>query len=283
MMGAPGTVRTLMNAWLGAVLLLAAAPARADGLVTSLSQNVVRISTDYAGAQIILFGAVERYNLPVLGQNTPPNRPPQPRRADIAVVVKGPRQDATIRRKGRVSGIWVNVASAEFKNVPSYYLVAATAKLDAIAATDALNDQGIGLDHLALAPVAATPGEGERLRKALMQMKIDNGLYTDLTRDRPGGDEAGEGIRLVGNTLFSLKIPLPPDAPVGSYEVRVYLMQDGAIVPSTPIVQTFYLRKSGFERWAYKHAMTNPLLYGLAAILLMVVAGFGASALFRKA
>ena len=278
-----GIAQFLRGACVGAATLLAASAAHADGLVTSLSQTVVRISTDYAGAQIILFGAIERYNLPVLGQSTQPNRPPKPKRADIAVVVRGPAQDATIRRKGRVSGIWVNVASAEFKSVPSYYLVAATAKLDEIAAPDALDDQGIGLDHLALTPVTATPGESERLRNALMKMKTEDGLYTDLTRGTARADEPGQGIRLIGNTLFSLKIPLPPDAPVGSYEVRVYLMQDGEIVPSTPIVQTFYLRKSGFERWAYKHAMTNPLLYGLAAIVLMVVAGFGASALFRKA
>jgi len=265
-----------------AALALLSVPCRADGLVTALSQNVVRISTDFTGSQIILFGAIERYSLPVLGQATQPNRPPKPARADIAVVVTGPPQDAIIRRKGRVGAIWMNVASANFKNIPSYYLAAATAALEDIAPPDALDDQGIGLRHLALQPASATPGEAKGLRDALVGLKTEAGLYTDLTGPPVKGTARGQGIHISGNTLFSLKIPLPPDAPVGTYEVKVFLMQEGVIVPSTPQVQYFYLRKSGFERWAYKHAMTNPVLYGLAAIVLMVAAGFGASAMFRK-
>lgn len=263
---------------------LASAPAaRADGLVTALSQNVVRIRTDFAGSQIILFGAVERYNLPILGPTTPPNRQPKETTTDIAVVVTGPGQDATVRRKGRVGGIWMNVAAAEFKNVPSYYLAASTRPIDEIASPDALDEQGIGLTHLDLTTVKVTPGEIDTLRAAMFDLKHRAGLYTDLTGvAMHASDDVGAGLQMSGDTLFSLKIPLPTDSPVGTYEVKVFLIQDGAIVPSTPQVLYFYLRKQGFERWAYKHAMTNPILYGLAAIALMVLAGFGASAAFRK-
>lgn len=272
-----------LAALIGLVALLANAPAHADGLVTALSQNVVRIRTDFAGSQIILFGAVERYNLPILGPTTPPNRPLKETKTDIAVVVTGPGQDATVRRKGRVGGIWMNVAAAEFKSVPSFYLAASTRPIDEIATPDALDEQGIGLKHLDLTTVKVTPNEVDTLRTALFDLKHRAGLYTDLTGAATHtSDEAGAGLQMSGDTLFSLKIPLPPDSPVGTYEVKVFLIQDGAIVPSTPQIQYFYLRKQGFERWAYKHAMTNPVLYGLAAIALMVLAGFGASAVFRK-
>ena len=42
------------------------------------------------------------------------------------------------------------------------------------------------------------------------------------------------------------------------------------------------VRKVGLERWLYRLAFDQPLLYGLMSLAVAVIAGWGASAAFRK-
>src|SRR5216683_2960896 len=49
---------------------------------------------------------------------------------DIIAVVRGPEREMTVWRKGKVAGIWVNAEAVTFTNVPSFYAVAASRKLE---------------------------------------------------------------------------------------------------------------------------------------------------------
>jgi uncharacterized protein (TIGR02186 family) len=51
----------------------------------------------------------------------------------LVVTVRGPPQSIRTRRKERVLGIWVNVASREFVRVPSYLAVLSNRPVDDIA------------------------------------------------------------------------------------------------------------------------------------------------------
>ena len=42
-----------------------------------------------------------------------------------------------------------------------------------------------------------------------------------------------------------------------------------------------FVRKDGLERWIYQLAYDHPFLYGLLALAIALIAGWGASALFR--
>ncbi|MCB1346349.1 MAG: TIGR02186 family protein, partial [Rhodobacteraceae bacterium] len=42
-----------------------------------------------------------------------------------------------------------------------------------------------------------------------------------------------------------------------------------------------FVRKDGVERWIHQLAFDQPLLYGLLSLVIALVAGWGASALFR--
>src|SRR5262249_42011255 len=127
--------------WIAAVLFaLFAAPAAAQSpLVADISSREIAISTGFAGADLLLFGAVEG-------------------RGDIVVVVRGPRRSTTVREKNRVAGVWVNTESREFVNMPSYYRVAATRPIDSFAPRALLERYEIGEEHLqfTLAPGAST-------------------------------------------------------------------------------------------------------------------------------
>ena len=68
-------------------------------IVADLSQENVKISTDFLGAKILLFGAYD-------GQKGD----------DIIVVVTGPKGLVTVQKKEKVFGIWVNTKSVNYIN-----------------------------------------------------------------------------------------------------------------------------------------------------------------------
>src|SRR5215471_11648154 len=98
-------------------------PATAERLVTSLSNYRVSIASNYTGANLVLFGTVDRDAATVSRRNG----------YDIVVTVAGPRQTVVTWRKDRILGIWVNAESRTFVDVPSYLVVLANRALDAIA------------------------------------------------------------------------------------------------------------------------------------------------------
>ena len=82
-----------------AVAGLGAARAAQAPLVADLSEHLVAITTGFAGADVLLFGATDA-------------------EGDVVVVVRGPSQPVTLHRKGRVLGIWANTASMNFSREP---------------------------------------------------------------------------------------------------------------------------------------------------------------------
>ena len=101
---------------LAAIVIALAAwsmPARA-ALLVDLSKHLVAITAGFTGTDVLLFGAAEEAG-------------------ELAVVIRGPEADLTVRRKDRVLGIWVNTDSREFVRVPSYLAVLSNRAIGAIA------------------------------------------------------------------------------------------------------------------------------------------------------
>ena len=68
--------------------------------------------------------------------------------------------------------------------------------------------------------------------------------------------------------------------PVGLYTAKVYLFQDGDVIDT--ISSPLYIDKRGIERFIYRMAHSDPLLYGLLAVLGAAFAGWLASAVMRR-
>src|SRR3569833_4532418 len=99
--------------------LLLIAPARAEDLVSGGSQDIIQITSNYTGTNIVVFGAIE-------GPQAAQGR-------DIVVVVRGPDAPMTVRRRDRVAGVWVNRDAARFAGLPAFYFLASTRPLEAVA------------------------------------------------------------------------------------------------------------------------------------------------------
>jgi uncharacterized protein (TIGR02186 family) len=237
------------------LLTIAALPAAAQPvppLVADISSREIAITTGFAGAELLLFGAIEG-------------------RGDIVVVVRGPKHSATVRKKSEVAGIWVNTDSREFIGLPAYYRAAGTRPFDRIAPRAVLDRYEIGEEHIAFTLAPGESQEGaEEFRAAFLRNMAGLALYA-------GG--AGE-VAVVDRRLFRTTIAFPANVPTGLYSVEMYLFRDGRLITrrTTPLV----VRKVGVEAQLYEFAHEQAALYGLIAIVVALMAGWTAGAVFRR-
>ena len=108
------------------------------------------------------------------------------------------------------------------------------------------------------------------LRKAILGDRSDAGLYTL--------DEAA--VTFPDGRLFRTAIHFPANVPVGDYQVIVRLFVNGLEIDRS--YSLVPVGKSGLGRQIYALAQNQSLLYGLAAVLIAVLAGWLASVVFRQ-
>jgi uncharacterized protein (TIGR02186 family) len=246
------------------VILVAPPAARAERLITSLSEHRVMVTSSFTGSEVVLFGGIERDTgvLPLRGNY------------DVAVTVIGPRQTIVTFRKARVLGIWVNYESHVFENAPTYLAVLTNRPLQAITNGETLRRLQLGLDEIAL-PQRSDPAEGddapsETFHQALLKLQEERGLYR----------QESNGVTFLTPALFQTSIPLPADVPTGTYEIEVKLFADGAMIARTPSALEIY--KAGFEQFVTFSAQNHGLLYGLVTAMMAMLTGWFASVVFRR-
>ena len=243
-----------------AVLLLATLiggrPAAAQGLVADLTSHLIAITTGFTGSSVVLFGTVEGGG-------------------DIVVLVRGPERDTVVRRKSRVAGIYLNTRGITFTDVPGFYAVLSTRPLDQLAPLALRQQHELGVENLKLVPAPidarASPEQLGLFRAALIRGQQGAGLFSG-TLGR---------VNFLGDKLFRATLDFPATVPVGTYLVQVYQLRNGDIVSAqtTPLV----ISQSGLEAEVNDFAERRALLYGIIAVFVAAMAGWGASLLFRNA
>jgi uncharacterized protein (TIGR02186 family) len=190
------------------------------------------------------------------------------------VTVRGPPVETSVRRKTRIGFIWLNSQEVTFADTPEFYAVAASGPLEQIADPAELARHQIGSRRLQLEPIAIE-GVGDRqvpvFKEALIRRKELAGLYAPRIAR----------VSFVGPTLFRTTLSFPANVPPGNYQVQVFELEGGSIVAAQ--ASTLVVSKVGLEADLFDIAHRDTLLYGLASVLLAVVAGWTASVVFRKA
>jgi uncharacterized protein (TIGR02186 family) len=234
--------------------------ARDPILVPDISQRKVEIVYSFTGTELLLFGAIL----------WPGGRVPTDR-ADIAVVVKGPPESVLLREKRRVIGIWVNADSTDFRSVPGYYAVAASRSLSKLVdeRTAAIYELGVG--NVQLSPVGTeAPDVQARFEKGLVALRQKDHLFA----------ETDGTVQITDGVLYQARIPIPARVPEGQFTAETFLIKDGRVLAAA--TKDIDIRKSGFERLIADWAVESPLSYGIIAISISALLGWGAGALFRR-
>nr|WP_318272794.1 TIGR02186 family protein [Paracoccus saliphilus] len=230
-----------------------------EQVVAGLSDSSVAITTSFDGSDILIYGAVRR------------ETPIPEGSLDVIVTIEAPSQPLTVWQKSRRAGIWVNTDRVEIGAAPSFYAVATTGPLDQILSPDWDNRYRISLP-LVMRGFEGAPEVEDSVpfTEALIRLRQQNGHY-----------RLDEGaVTLVEDTLFRTDIRLPANLLEGDYRARIFLLREGQVIDAYSAA--IEVRKVGLERWLYVLAFEQPLLYGLMSLAVAVVAGWGASAAFRK-
>ena len=247
--------RTAAVLLLAATLVSSSAQRAGAEFVYDLSSRLIAITTAFAGTQVLLYGAVPKDS------------------GEIAMIVRGPPRDITVRRKSRVGPLWINTRSVEFKAVPSFYAVASSVPLEDLASPAARSRHELGADELRLTPVGEGTSAEEigSFRTALIRNQQRVGLFSAV---------AGN-VSFLGDTLFRTRIVFPANSPPGDYQVEVMQFTDGEVVGAQ--TSKLEIAKMGIEAELYDFSLARPALYGLSTILLALAAGWAANLAFRRA
>ncbi len=241
--------------WLLLLLALLTMPLQAaPRIVADLSERRVDIEYQFAGKDILLFGAA--IGLPASAK------------PDVVVVVRGPQLPVTVRYKTRVAGIWLNTSSVDFRTAPSYYALASNRALDDVASAQWQAIYELGVDSLHFSTVSS--GDTSNFQNGFIQLRRRLGLF----------QENEDGVEIMENSLFRTRFTLPSRVPVGDYRIEIYLFDKKRLIARQSIPLT--VGKSGFERNVYEFAHESPLKYGLLAVVIALLSGWVAAAVMRR-
>lgn len=255
-----GRARALLVAIATAAVLAPASAGAAPRLVADLSQSRIDIEYSFAGAELLVFGAIQ-----YPGGRTPRDEPA------IAVIVRGPPEAITVRRKEKIAGIWLNTTSARFETAPGFYAVATSAPVRDLVDERTAAIYEIGLDHLQLSPGSSNSPELSRLFvEGLLDLRRRAGLYA----------ENDSGVDLREGVLYQARIAIPSAVPVGRYTAEIHLIQNGKVLASA--TRDIRIGKSGFEQAVFVAAQEHEIAYGLGAVAIALLAGWAAGAVVRR-
>jgi uncharacterized protein (TIGR02186 family) len=229
-------------------------------LVPDVSQREVEIRYSFSGAELLLFGAIVY----------PGGRAPT-EGADIAVVLKGPMQPIVVREKQQVAGIWMNVGRARFRSAPTFYAVASSRPLREIIDERTAAIYELGLQNLQLSPGGgASTEEQHRFEQGLIDLMRRHQLYMEQPR----------GVEITDGVLYRARLNIPARVPVGTYTAETFLIRDGRVIAGA--VREIRIEKFGLERVVAQAAERYSFAYGVAAVLISLLLGWGANAVFSR-
>ncbi|HEY0597673.1 TIGR02186 family protein [Sphingopyxis sp.] len=253
----PGALLAVLTAALLAAVPVSAADPR---LVPDVSSRAIDIQYSFTGEELLLFGAIL-----YPGQRLPDQR------ADIVVVLKGPVRPIVLREKRRVAGIWVNASSIRLRTSPGFYAIGSSRPIDKLVDERTAAIFELGLANLSMSPTGFSEAQKlQRFEAGLTDLYRRSGLFVE----NPSAVEITEGV------LYRARIPVPARVPVGTYRAETYLISRGRVLAVAS--RDVQIRKAGFERFVALAAQRHGFLYGLSAVFLSLVLGYGASAVFRR-
>ncbi|MBX2806066.1 MAG: TIGR02186 family protein [Hyphomicrobiales bacterium] len=233
------------------------ASAQGESVELDTSLREISIGSDFSGADIVIFGAVDDSKQQSPGSNY----------YDIVVVVRGPSEKVITRRKENYFGIWANGESRSFEKIPSFYGVLSTSPLEDITNAAALRRLYIEFDPT---PFEREPPTPDPFEEALIRLKTQQGLYV----------KNPEGVEFLSKSLFRASLELPTSVAQGYYSIRIYLFHDGELLSwDKSIVE---VKKAGIERILYTMAFDDPYAYGLLAVAIAALSGMVGWTIFGR-
>ena len=218
-----------------------------------ISENNIKIETNFIGKEVIIFG--------ILNDDQ-----------ETIMTIKGPEKNALIQKKERILGFWFNTKKITYNQIPSIFFIASSNEIEDILPTSTIIKEELSFDYL--------------LENKTSQRNFISDISLDTWKDNFVRIKKNKHlfkeykIENIDNKLFQTRIFFPAKSIPGEYKVNVYQIKDNLILNKKEKVIT--LKKSGIGNQIYNFAHKNAAAYGLFAIIFAVLSGFLAATLFRR-
>jgi len=218
-----------------------------------ISENNIKIETNFIGKEVIIFG--------ILNDDQ-----------ETIMTIKGPEKNALIQKKERILGFWFNTKKITYNQIPSIFFIASSNEIEDILPTSTIIKEELSLDYLLENKTSQ--------RNFISDISLDT-WKSNFVRIKKNKNLFKEyEIENIDNKLFQTRIFFPAKSIPGEYKVNVYQIKDNLILNNKEKVIT--LKKSGIGNQIYNFAHKNAAAYGLFAIIFAVLSGFLAATLFRR-
>jgi uncharacterized protein (TIGR02186 family) len=231
-------------------------PQLAMGITTDfrLVPNDIHVSASFRGAPITISGEI-------------------PKGANALVEITGPTKVVHLLRKGRRGGLWMSVGEVEVSGAPSLYLMAST---DPNLPTGSENKGEWG--YAALAKEVSFAGavyddKKPALFSQFTKLKESQGLYGMF----PGALHVMPAAN--GSSMLQGQLMLPSNVAPGTYEVTFSVFNSGKLLHRQSVPLLVDMR--GIAAFLEKLATNHGVLYGLLAVGIALVIGFGMGFVFK--
>jgi len=214
-----------------------------------LTPDVIRMGASYSGEWVRITGTAAAGS-------------------GVIVVLRGPRTEEVFNRKGRAGPIWINTGKVHISGVPSLFLCYSTGPVGSLLHRDEIERRQ--LDDLAIRrQMIVTPKEMDQdiIRAHFVALKREENVYRNISDGVKLGASGPNGVP------YSVEFHWPRKAPPARYEVRVYECRAGLLVGRT--TATLDVIKIGFPAAMADLSVRHATLYGISAVLVAALSGFG--------
>ena len=194
-----------------------------------------------------------------------------PAGSQAILTVTGAEHEERYNRKARFGPVWIGAGAVRISGAPSLFLRFSTIRVTALLNRDRIAEENLDepsvTAHLRMQPAPRDASMASLLRSNYIDLKKSSGVYSF-------GDSGIQlGAPLDGCAPFAIDLDWPKQAPPATYQVRLYEIHSRAVSRTT--VASFPVVRTGFPAWLSGLAQEQAPLYGLLAVLIGALAGFG--------
>ena len=229
----------------------------ADKAYFDLSDENIKIETNFKGREIIIFGLAD------------PNY-------DTILVIKGPSKDATLSIKERLFGIWIKTKKFTYKDIPSIFFIASSAPIDVILDENIIRKRGLNFKNF--------DNNNFDVNKTNNTKIYEDSLYQwdkNLIRKQKFNNFYKQYyLKTINNKLFQTRVFFPPNTLPGIYNVNIIQVKNKKIINEDNKI--IVIEKTGIGNQIYKFAQNKPSIYAIICIIFAVISGIIAATAFRR-
>ena len=218
-----------------------------------LSQDEIKIKTNFDGKEIIVFGLLEDDH-------------------DTILAIRGPNKKLKIQKKDRYFGLWFNTKRITYSNIPNIFFLSSTNTLNSILPESKLIQENLSFDGILrnknYNQNFIFENDQDYWIENFIRIKKEKLLFNEFE------------MKKFRNKLFQTSIFFPATTTPGEYIVTVYHVRNKTIISKED--KKINIEKSGIGNDIYNFANNNSAAYGLFTIIFAIISGLVAATVFRR-